>query len=140
MIKDAQLRLSNAQALTTGTQVSTNSIDLLVTKRNLGRNLGLRMYINVDVTFTGGTSVQPQIIESDNADLSSPTVLATGPTRAEATLTAGQPVWDVAMPDTTKRYIGVQYVNVGTHTAGALSAHLVAGTDYANNLPAWTGR
>ena len=47
MIKDAQLRLSNAQALTSGTQVSTNSIDLLVTKRNLGRNLGLRMYLSL---------------------------------------------------------------------------------------------
>lgn len=140
MYKDAQLRLSNAQALTTGTQVSTNSIDMLVANRNLGRGGGLRMYINVDVTFTGGTSVAPQIIESDNADLSSPTVLVTGPTRAEATLVAGRPVWDALMPDTSKRYIGVQYVNVGTHTAGAVSAHIVANTDNANNLPAWTGR
>lgn len=140
MIKDAQLRLSNAQALTTGTQVSTNSIDMLVANRNLGRGGGLRMYINADVTFTGGTSVQPQIIESDNADLSSPTVLLTGPARAEAALVAGRVVWDTLMPDTSKKYVGVQYVNVGTHTAGALSAHIVANTDNANNLPAWTGR
>lgn len=140
MITDAQLRLSSAQALTTGTQVSTNSIDLLTANRNLGRGDAMRLSLTVDVTFASGTSVQPQIIESANSDLSSPTVLLSGPVVAEASLVAGTEIWDVALPDNAKRYIGVQYVNVGTHTAGKVSAHVVADTDFANTLPANTGR
>lgn len=140
MYTDAQLRPSNAQALTTGTQVSTDSIDLLSANRNVGRAGSMRAVVTVDVTFTGGTSLTPKLIESDNSDLSSPNVIATGPTVVEASLTAGAEIWDVAMPDNTKRYLGFQYVTVGTHTAGKVSAHIVANSDYNPYLPANTGR
>jgi hypothetical protein len=55
MITDAQTKFSDAQAVTTGTQVSTNSYDMGVA-RDIGRGRDLRVYANVTTAFTGGTS------------------------------------------------------------------------------------
>lgn len=141
MITDAQLRLSQAQTMVgaAGTTVSTNSEDLLSANRNLGRGQAMRLVVTVDTTHTGGTSVQPQYIQSANSDLSSPDVLASGPVVAEAVLVAGAKIWDTALPDNTKRYVGVQYVKLGTHTTGALSAHIVSDSDYQPYVPSVTG-
>lgn len=130
MYVDAQARPSNAQAVTTGTQLSTDSIDLLTGVDNPGRSgMPLRAIVVVTTTFTGGTSLQAQLVQSDNANLSSPDVLASGAVIVEASLTAGAKLLDVPMPDTTKRYIGFQYVTVGTHGAGAVTGAIVGGTD-----------
>lgn len=130
MIMDAQARPSNAQAITTGTQVSTDSIDLLSSADNPGRSgQPLRAIAVVTTTLTGGTSVQAQLIGSANSNLSSPTVLASGPVVAEASAVAGAQLLDVPLPDSNLRYLGFQYVTVGTHGAGAVTAGIVAGTD-----------
>lgn len=130
MYVDAQARPSNAQAVTTGTQVSTDSVDLLTAADNPGRGgQPLRAIVVVTTAFTGGTSLKAQLIQSDNANLSSPDVLYDGAVIAEASLTAGAKLLDVPMPDVTKRYIGFQYVTVGTHGAGAVTGAFVGGTD-----------
>ena len=138
MITDAQTRLSNVQALTSGTVASTNSYDL-GKGRDIGRGQPLRMIVTVDTAFAGGTSVTPNIIESDNADLSSPSQIGLGETTLEAGLTAGAKIMDRVLPKTSKRYIGVQYVNSGTHSAGAVSAHIVIDTDSSTQFQANTG-
>lgn len=131
MITDAQNRPSNNQPITgTGTVVSTDRIDLLSANRNVGRSFPMRMAVNVTAALAGGTSIQAQLVESANADGSSPTVLASGPVVALASATAGAELLDVPIPGTAKRYLGVQYVLVGTFTgAGTVSAHVVAETD-----------
>lgn len=130
-ILDAQTRLSNAQLITTaGTILATNNYDALVAGRNLGRGEPLRLSITIDTTMTGGTSIQPQYIESVNSDMSSPAVLASGPTTVTANALAGTVLWDVHLPQNTKRYVGVQYVVVGTFAAGAVSANIVHDTNY----------
>lgn len=135
MIVDAQNRPSNVQAITTGTQVSTDSIDLLSANDNPGRGgTPLRAVALVAVTLTGGTSVQAQLISSANANLSSPTVLASGPVVAEAAAVAGKVLMDVPLPDVGERYLGFQYVTVGTHGAGAVSAQIVGGSDRPSSL------
>jgi hypothetical protein len=135
MIMDAQNRPSNAQAITTGTQVSTDSIDLLSASDNPGRGgAPLRAIALVSATLTGGTSVQAQLISSANANLSSPTVLASGPVVAEAAAIAGKVLMDVPIPDVAERYLGFQYVNVGTHGAGTVTAGIVGGTDRPSSL------
>lgn len=141
MIRDAQLMPSDAQPMAgaAGTVAPTNSIDLLSENRNLGRGQPMRAVVTVDVTCTGGISIQPRLIESDNADLSGATVIATGPVVAEADLTAGEKIWDTALPDNSKRFIGFQYVKAGTHTAGALTAAIVSDSDNQPYLPANTG-
>ncbi len=141
MITDAQLRLSGpAQAVAgTGTLTGTNAVDLLSANRNLGRGQDMRLAVTIDVTMTGGTSIQPQLIESANADLSSPNVIASGPVIPVANATAGTKIWDTALPDNTRRYYGIQYVRVGTFTAGAVSAHIVSDTDFQPYIPSVTG-
>jgi len=138
MITDAQTRFSSAQAITTGTQLSTNAYDLGVA-RDAGRGQPLRIVATIDTTFTGGTSLQVNIVESANSDLSSATVISTGTAIVEASLTAGSKIVDRHLPQTSKRYIGLQYVTVGTHTAGALTAGIVLDSDSNTYFAANTG-
>lgn len=142
MYTDAQLRPSQAQSLAgaAATTVSTNVIDLLSPATNLGRGRMRRAFSTAVQSFTGGTSVQVQLIQSANPDLSSPDVLATGPVVNDAQATAGGgPLLDVAIPDNTKRYVGFRYITLGTHTAGSVSSYVVADTDRQPYLPAQTG-
>lgn len=138
MITDAQTRLSNAQAVTTGTQVSTNSYDMVLA-RDIGRGRNVRVVVTIDTTFTGGTSLQVNIIESANSDLSSASVILTGPVTVEASLVAGTKLMDQVLPQTSKRYVGLQFVTVGTHGAGALTGGLVLDTDSGTYFAANTG-
>jgi hypothetical protein len=138
MITDAQTKFSDAQAVTTGTQVSTNDYDMGIA-RDIGRGRDLRVYCNVVTAFTGGTSLQVNLIQSANSDLSSPTVIYAGTAVAEASLTAGANLMDIVLPKTTQRYIGFQFVTVGTHTAGAVTGGIVMNTDSNTYFPAVTG-
>lgn len=138
MITDAQTNFSSSQSPTTGTQVSTNAYDM-GTARDLGRGRNIRVYDEVVTTFTGGTSLQANVIQSANSDLSSPTVIFTGTAIAEASLVAGAKLLDVVLPLTSQRYLGIQYVSVGTHTAGAVTGGMVLDTDSATYFTAVTG-
>jgi hypothetical protein len=145
MYMDAQNRPSNAQSLIAGagTVVSTDSIDMLSAHDNPGRNSMLRAIavLTTGITSGGAATLQAQLIESDNANLSSPRVLATGDQIAVAAGAQGTKLLDVPMPDTTKRYLGFQYI-IGTAalTAGAVTAGLTAGTDrWSGALPMNTG-
>ena len=129
MILDRQLLLSNAQALTTGTILSTNTIDL-ASARDIGIGDNLDLFIRVIAPLVGGTSVQFAYVTSANADLSSPNVIVQSPPVPAASLTAGSEWLRVRVPAlsdtaTRLRYIGVQYVINGTFTAGTVTAGLV---------------
>lgn len=132
MITDAQNRPSNGQSLISGvaTVVSTDSIDMLSAKRNIARGSPVRMHVTLATALVGaGASIRAELIESASGNLSSPTVLVAGPTRA-APQAAGVELLDVPIPDTARRYLGVQYVITGAAvTAGTANANLVAGTD-----------
>ncbi len=130
MITDAQNRPSFQQSLVgSGTIVSMESIDLLTTNRNIGRSFASRMFASLTSTLAGATSVQAQLIESANANLSAPTVLASGPVVAVANATAGVEILDVPIPGTSKRYLGTQYILVGAASGGAVTAVAVSETD-----------
>lgn len=130
MTMDAQNRPSLAQSVIGNgtTIVSTNSIDLLSANRDPGRGGPMRMVSNVVTSLVGGTSIQAQLIESAAGDLGSPTVLASGPVVTVANAIAGAELFDQKLPDTAKRYVGMQYVLVGNVTAGAVTSGIVEGT------------
>lgn len=138
MYTDAQNRFSNNQAITTGTQIS-DVLDLLSPNTNIGIGAKRQIVAQVTTAFAGGTSLKAEYVQSANADLSSPDVLATGPTLAEAALVAGAKLLDIAAPANTKRYVGIRYTSVGTHTAGTVFAGIVAETDHNPYVPANTG-
>ena len=141
MYTDAQLRLSQMQTVVgaAGTITSTNVINLLAPSSNLARGMTRRIFSEITTALAGGTSIRAEMIQSANPDLSSPDILVVGPTVTDANGTAGRRLLDVNVPDNTKQYIGVQYVTLGTHTAGAVWAGIVANTDQQPYLPSNTG-
>jgi hypothetical protein len=130
MMTDRETTFSNDQAVTTGTQYSTDVYDTgLASNPNINTNRELQVLAVVTTAFTGGTSLVCNFVESDNSDLSSPTILAASGTIAEAALTVGKRLLATAVPRTSKRYLGFQFVTVGTHTAGKVFGGIVRDID-----------
>jgi hypothetical protein len=118
------------QAVTgTNTSVlSTNTYDLGAA-RDLGKGEPLELVIETITAASGGTSVQFQIIQADDAALTS-NVQVINQTDAIviATLTLGKQISlhvDRVEPLAAKRYLGVRYVLVGAVAAGAYFAAFV---------------
>lgn len=139
-ILDHQLTVAKEQALgNVGTVVCADVIDLGAPGsipgiggtplKDLGR--GNRKILLAQITETalasgGAATADFQVVSSDNADLSSPTVHATTGAIAKATLVAGYRI-PLAIPlGITKRYFGVQWV-VATNnfTAGKVHVSIV---------------
>lgn len=130
MITDLFLSLSAKQAVT-ASAASTNTIDLL-TAQDIGEGENLYMHWSVDTTALasgGASNVTFQIIISDNADLSSPVVIAQTGAIAKGTLLAG---YRTALPippqikSLGKRYLGAYYaVDTNNLTAGNFTAQIV---------------
>lgn len=122
MILDAQTLLSDAQAVTADA-ASTNTIDLgnVTPKNDIGNGEPLVAVFTVDVAAdatTGDETYEFQVIQSANADLSSPDILVKTDTSyiTRATLIAGyQLVLPIPPGLVTKRYLGAYY-NVGGTT------------------------
>jgi len=140
----------NNDSPTTGTQNSTNVIDLGVisgipSSANGGgaRDIGtgddpmLKLSAIVTTAFASGTSLQIALQGAPDNGSGVPgsyTTMWTGPAVLEATLVAGcqlanvdvpRPVPGQAMP----RYLRLSYITSGTHTAGALEAQIVLDRD-----------
>jgi len=127
---------------TTGTQVASNVIDLgivagIPTSANGGgaRDMGigddpsLKLLATVEVAFTGGTSLQVQILGAPDNGAGAPgayTLLWQGPVVVEANLTIGAQLANNDFPRQIPgvgpaRFIEAQFVSVGTHGAGQIS-------------------
>jgi hypothetical protein len=128
MLLDRENQFSVAQAVTTGTEYSTDKYDAGVAGININTNRELQVFCYVTTAITGGTSLIVNFVESANADLSSPTVLLASGTVLEASLTAGAVLLRAAVPRTSKRYVGFQFVTAGTHSAGAVTGGMARDT------------
>lgn len=127
---------------TTGTQQSTNVLDLLNARDlGIGDDPSLELLIQIMTTFTGGTSLQVQLQGAPDNGSGAPgtyvTMLDSGAI-VEASLVAGRyilatTVPRVLLPTPTgvssamalPRFLRLQYITVGTHGAGALGAFIV---------------
>ena len=120
---DAQNELSDAQAVTT-TAVSTNVIDMnQVTPRYAGGE-DLNLNVEVGTTFACGTSIQAIVYTDDTTTVTNGEAIYTGPVVATAAAVAGKKLLTASLHyKDLQQYVGVQYVVVGTHTAGAVEAH-----------------
>ena len=126
MITDKLLRVSEDQAITT-TAFSTDTIDL-GTARDVGEGTALYMNFAVTTALANGTSVKFEVVISDNANLSSPTVVGSSDAVLTAALTAGKNVVVRINPDIAgkgKRYLGARYTVAGTFNAGKVTADVV---------------
>jgi len=132
-------------APTTGTQVSTNIIDLGILGIPLSaagggaRDIGIgddpamKLLVQVVVAFASGTSLQINVQGAPDNGAGAPgtfVIFASGPVVAEASLIVGARLFDVDMPRPAldfplPRFLQLGYVNVGTHTLGQIQAYLV---------------
>ncbi len=130
---------------TTGSQVSTNQLDLgingLPTSGSGGgaRDIGIgddpamKLLVQVATAFASGTSLAVNIQGAPDNGSGAPgsyVVMATGPVVVEANLIVGARLLDIDMPrpapaQAIPRFLQLGYVTVGTHTAGALKGFLV---------------
>jgi hypothetical protein len=143
MLMDVENLFSDSQNLAqaAGTYASTNSLDTGVAgtpadgiqargspPHDFGRSRRAKLLVQVDQTFTSGGAgtLKVDVIMSDNADLSSPTILESSQAIALATLVAGYQ-FRLGLPiGITKRYLGLQYtIGTATMTAGTVTAGLV---------------
>lgn len=126
MILDRNLRLSNAQAITT-TAVTENTIDLSQA-RDIGEGERLFLEFTVTTSLANGTSVTFEVITSASANLSTPTVIAASQAVLTAALVAGARFL-VAIPPVLgslgQRYLGGRYTVAGTYNAGAITCNVV---------------
>lgn len=138
MILDKQNLFSDAQSLAgTGNILSTNAIDLGVAgalakdgtsvRNDLGRGEEPKFFAQVVTDVSGGTSVQVQLVQADDAALSANLeVLQQTDAVAVASLKAGYQFRIGRVPaGVSRRYLGLRYVVVGTITSGAATAGMI---------------
>ena len=140
MITDKQMTLAEDLDFTSGTQYSTNAYDTGAVGPNINENACLELVIVLPEAAAGGTNATFNFIDSANANLSSPTVLATTGAIVDASLTLNARIARWPIPENTQRYIGVQVVNSGTHTAGQYTAYIVETSDSNRIYEHETGR
>lgn len=120
MLLDAQNLFSDAQAITTGTIYSTNTV-------KFGKNdiSFVPIIIQAVEDFTGLTSLNVKIQTSDTSEFTSSSDLAES-TLLLADLKAGKKFPISYLPKGNKGYIRLAYTVDGTATTGKITAGVVA--------------
>lgn len=129
MFIDALLRLSDAQAVTADA-ASTNTIDLgnVTPKRKIGSGepMGVLFAVDVAADFTTeDEAYELQVIQSANADLSSPTIIATLTLTAAQLVAGAMFVLPIPPGFPTARYLGAYYNVGGTTPTVTITADLM---------------
>ena len=128
MYVDALTLVSDAQALS-ATGFSTNTIDLSAptVKRDIavGEQMGFMITVDVAADAASGDETYTfQVVQSANANLSSPDVIAQVAI-ARATLVAGYGFFlPIPSNQITKQYLGMQYTLGGTTPSITVTAYL----------------
>ena len=135
---------------TTGTQFSSNVVDLGVTSGiptsangggardiGIGDSPAMKLLVQVAVAFTVGTSLQVMLQGAVDNGSGAPSTFVNwwlSPAYAEAVLVIGARLYDMDMPRppdgiAVPRYLRLGYITVGTHTTGSLSGQIVLDRD-----------
>lgn len=142
MIIDGLLLFSTAQNLTTGTEVSTNVIDLLNARdMGVGDSPALKIAMFVSTAFTTTDSATLTVQAQGSTDNSTFTIYAQSRAFSAADLTAGAKLfpidWPVRSVTATPRYLRLAYVLGSLHfTPGAVTSMLVLDRQDADQYPA----
>lgn len=115
------------------TFTSTNVIDLASLGQRIsdvGAGQNLEFVVSVTQAFAGGTSMQPALVLADDTAISvnvEQILIDSALPIAQLTLGMQIPIhFDRAGPLPPRRYLALQYITVGTMTAGAVTASLAA--------------
>lgn len=137
---------ANTDAPTTGTQAASNILDLGVASGvpssangagardiGVGDNPMLKLLVEVTTAFADGTSLQLQLQgapDSGTGTEGSYTTMWTSPAIVEADLDVGAQLANVDVPrvipgQALPRFLKLNFITVGTHTAGQVYAGIV---------------
>jgi hypothetical protein len=137
--------IDNTDSPTTGTQTSSNVIDLHISgipvlaanqgarDMGIGDSPALKMLVQVVTAFASGTSLQVILQGAPDNGSGAPGTFVNWWSSAavvEASLTVGARLYDMDMPRpppgvAVPRFLRMSYVTVGTHTAGKIYAGIV---------------
>lgn len=141
---------AQTDAPTTGTQAASNIIDLGVTSGvpssangggardiGVGDNPMLKLSAIVGTAFASGTSLQLQLQgapDDGTGAAGSYTTMWTSAAIVEASLVAGAQLANVDVPrvvfgQALPRFLKLNFITVGTHTAGTVEANIVIDRD-----------
>lgn len=139
-----------ADAPTTGTQAASNIVDLGVASgipssangagardMGVGDDPMLKLSAIVGTAFADGTSLQLQLQGAPDDGTGSPgsyTTMWTSAAIVEASLVAGAQLANVDVPrvvfgQALPRFLKLNFITVGTHTAGTIEANIVIDRD-----------
>ena len=141
----APASLAATDAPTTGTQVASNIVDLGVVgipsfaggagarDIGVGDDPALKLSAIVTTAFASGTSLQLRLSGAPDNGSGAPgsyTTMWTGVAFAEAALIVGAQLANVDVPrvlfeQVLPRFLRLEYITVGTHTAGEVEAGIV---------------
>ena len=137
MILDSLLMFATSQAITADA-VSENTIDMgaygSTNFRDLGAGAALRVFMNVEVAFSGGSfaSLDVQLVTDSDPALASPTVVAILKRIVIADLTINT-IHDLGtLPSlrsqtvASERYLGLKFDVDSNPSAGTISAGLIS--------------
>lgn len=131
---------------TTGTQVSSNVIDLGIVSGipsyangggardiGVGDDPSLKLFVTVTTLFAGASTLQILLQGAPDSGAGVPgayTTMYSGPVVAAASLVAGARLADIDIPrpvpgQAVPRFLRLEYVNGGTSTAGAVECGIV---------------
>ena len=136
---------ANTDRPTTGTQFSSNVIDLHMAgipvlanlqgarDMGIGDNPALKMLVQVITAFGAGTSLQTYLEGATDNGSGAPATFSTwwtSPVYLEALLVAGARLYDMDLPRppagvAIPRFLRMGFISAGTHTSGALLAAIV---------------
>lgn len=128
MYMDALLLVSDAQAVS-ATGFSTNTIDLGATPPSIGTGEPVGFGLSVDTAAdftTGDETYTVEVVESDNANLSSPTVIESRAILASALAQGALHFIEVPQGKPAKRYLGLRYTLAGTTPSFTVTAWLTS--------------
>ena len=134
MNTDKELLASEKQAITSTPLISTDSI-LMTGNLGADRTRNLRAIAQIETPLSGGsgTAVTVDLIEADNAALTTNVVsLASSGAVATATANTNRRLLDIPLPKLSKAYVGFRYTAAtGAYGAGTITAGFVVGSDSA---------
>lgn len=140
MLLDAENRYNpipvspaTGQAITV-TAVSTDHINH-TGNRDIDRNTAPRIRVQVGTTFVGGTSIQAIVQTATDSAFTSPIVIETGPVVPVAQAIAGAILLDTDFPPNALQFTRMNYVVVGTMTAGTVNAFIALDTPNSRQYP-----
>ena len=145
MRRDAQLLLSNAQAIT-ATADSTHVIDQGAVVDHVGVAFNIfgpesgkpRLVITIGTAPTAGTGIQAALHDCDTVNgVYSATGIGLVSAIPIAMLVAGYEMLNVLLPPGLRRFLKVVYTTTGVHTTsvGTVNAAIVVGSPTQNVVP-----